>query len=790
MQNAGDVALAAAVDANERELVYKVEIDWNKNGLYTHALSDITDVVSSLSVQRDVNSSLPDEATLVEGFFTEQMTVRVGGTRPGDTSSIVDILAMWRTDSTLFGQPRTGVPIRAFIGHRVADGTITMPQQFQGYISSCKVDSSAREATLTCSGRPDAVRTVIDLPAFAMPPVTASFDGTELALKSNSQWAIDHILRQNGYYMSPPLHTKTFFAATLHGSPTVNWGHRSYFVTGEGTLQESSDPYLPGRPGWGLAWGGGSGWWAGIEAKGNFTNFGAKASQGICMQMQVNTDYAGSVFSGQNGALCAWWSNITYGSGTGFILRINPNRQLILDCNNGGSLTNTIIGPILGTGWQDVWCEIDIGATFATSTVRFPGVTASVDLSGLSTSPTNQVYTNCTIFAQLPMHDVQFTDRTGLATGATRYDPATWVPQADIDTGLNAVWGIPLRRGAASWDLLKEIVGAEFGVLGFTEAGRPFFKNRNTIRKASLTTVKTLDQSKVLTSFGMEEQSASVRNIISSTLKQRTIGAYSVASTRGYSNIYTLRDATAIMIPPGQTTLFITIDEPAALMSIGSPVQVSTTTWNDPAQPPVRHAFVTQTTGGVEVTTGVTIDSITPWAWQTTGIQDQARLIITNTSANFYRFETSDLQPALQLSGLPFFDAQPVSFQVSRSTSRALYGDRTLEIPANDWHQIGYSLQVVSLSLLKDLASPVPVVDDISAVGDCRLQLLDSVQIEDKGGLGGPMLCVVTGINRQLDASGGGAKLVDQLTVRAVAAPGKWILGHSIWSVLGQTTKL
>lgn len=50
MQNAGDTALATAVDSADRYVIHKLEVDWNRDGLYTHALSDLTSVVDRKSV--------------------------------------------------------------------------------------------------------------------------------------------------------------------------------------------------------------------------------------------------------------------------------------------------------------------------------------------------------------------------------------------------------------------------------------------------------------------------------------------------------------------------------------------------------------------------------------------------------------------------------------------------------------------------------------------------------------------------------------------------------------------
>jgi hypothetical protein len=793
VQNAGDVDLADAVNADVRRIVYKVEVDWNRDGLYTHTFSNLTTVVKSIGVNRDINNSLPQETTLVEGFHAAQLTIRLGGTRPGDAQTIAHTVSMWRTDSVLFGQSRTGVPVRVYIGHRFWNGIEVQPQQFQGVITDCRVVSSAREVTLICQDPSDGMRAAIDLPGWAMPEMISKYTGGSLVLKTNSQWVIDHVFRRNEYYMSPPCHAKTSFALTLHGSLAPERGHQAWFWIRDGGLTSEESPYLPGRPGWGLAWGGSSRWWAAVTYRSNFTNFAAAVNQTLVIQCQVNTDYADKVFPGQDGVLLSWSSGATYLSGSSWIVHITSTRRIMVNAYRDTSLVSSVLGPTLGTGWQDMWVEIELGASLATSTYRWVGGTStSVDLSGL-TNPVTVLYNRIVLFAQLPMHDLQISDRTGLATQATIYNAGAWTPEVDIDTGLNDVVGLPLRRGVNSWDLLKEVVAAEFGVLGFTEAGRPFFRNRDTVRRSTLTTVKTIDQVKVLSDFGLTERSGSVRNNVTINYASRFItgpnDAYGV-----YEVIYALKDPSQFLLPPGATTVDVTIDEPNAIVDTNALTQFTTAQWNDPASVigigDLKHGFVTVDTTGAAVTTGITATVLVPLSPQDTKQQDVLRIIFVNNTQSFVQFKTIDGHPALHVRGLKYFEGQTATLSYKRQGSITRYGERVLELPQSDWHQLPTSLQKVAVSLLKDLQTPVPVVDQIEAVGDCRLQLQDTVLVEDRGGLGGPMTCQVTGISRELtDLGDGKVKLTDRLSVRPLAAPGKWILGHPTWSILGQTTR-
>ena len=64
MQFADNFFLRIAVHDDRRALVYKLEADWNRNGLYDHALSDLTSVVKEIRVDRDLLPLLPQECRI------------------------------------------------------------------------------------------------------------------------------------------------------------------------------------------------------------------------------------------------------------------------------------------------------------------------------------------------------------------------------------------------------------------------------------------------------------------------------------------------------------------------------------------------------------------------------------------------------------------------------------------------------------------------------------------------------------------------------------------------------
>lgn len=801
MQNAADPNLATAVEASERYIVHKLEVDWNRNGAYGHALSDLTSVVRSLGISRDINGSLPAETTIVEGFMAAQMNITLGGKRPGDSDHIARLLSPWNASAPLFGDGRLSTPVRAWIGHRVASGSETLVKQFTGVISDFSVDSRNQTVSLICLDRADTLRAPIDLPLWALERGDALDPRANWRI--NSQWVIDYILRKNGLYMSPPAHSRAIYAATMHGSMIPEVGHMGFIDTssGRGIVTSETPVYIPGRPGWGLGYGGMNGqMFASAYARGQ-GGFEARSGNQISFQAQINFNHL-TVHAASTGLWTAYSSghqSTPLAFGTCIINRVLSTGQLQTEFRNGPTIFLTVLGPIIapGSGWQNVWTEITFGSPLSNSTIRFPGVTQTIDLSGLDVSgsfPNSYIWPFPAILAlaPFPMHDVQICNSTGLAPGSTLYDPNTWVPQVSLDPGLNNVSGLPLRRGVDSWNLLKEVVEAEFGVVGFDEDGVFFFKNRDTVRRQNLGVEKVLTEDKLITDIGLSERTGSVRNTIAAKISPRLVTPWvnSSGSNGQWDVVYKLADANAIVVPPGSSAYTVQLDTPAIVREFRTvdTNQMPAADWppevilSTPQYSAVRQHDLVEQTGVV-----LSIVTLPPNYGY-----DRISLQVFNPGLYPIVFASTNGDPALWVVGRKFDVSNESQFSVQRDSSIARYGSRVLEIPDSDWRQQEFSIGVVARSLLKDLRAPVPTIQRLVAVGDCRLQLQDTTTVRDTTVLGGTVYTTVTSVQRQLtaDASTGAAKLTDSLGVRPFAAPGKWILGHSEWGILGQTTKL
>lgn len=775
MQLPNDAALAAAVASNNRVVVSELKADWNRDGLYAHALSDLTEWVESVSVQRDIIGTLPEETTTIEGFIGAQLDFTLSGTRPRDSKDVVQLLSPLRADSPLYGDSRTGIPIKWRLGMQTAAGTIPMMDQFTGTISAFRADSGARTVVVSCLDGIESLHAPINLPVFQNP----DWESNQTRLgqyRINSHWVIDYVLRQNGIYQSPPMQPGCIYSATGHGSMVPELGHQFTLFTKQGTFTEDDTSTVPGK--WGYAYNGTGKFMSVWSARANaaFTPTVGRSwliqlmvyGPGVPLQISATGDFVVTISTD---------SSLFAPGATTLAYRIARTGQMFADFYNGASLINTIAGPSVSSvgGWQYCFVLVDFaGATLNNCAVSFPNESHSgVNLTGLSLAPVTYPYPAVMTGAGFPVQNIQINDATGIAPPF--YD-TSFVSQCDLDIGLNEFPALPLVRGSDSLDVLKSVIGSEFGVGGFSESGRFYFRNRNTVRKNNLQISRayTADQNLQLAA---SEPPGSVRNSVTTKVR----ASFRVSA---YQEVWTPSSTEDFQILPGTNTFRVTLDRPCLLNDFSPLTFTSMAFWDvepTPSQSHKFHAIDSLNNPVPGVTVAVRFDPVAL-------AQGRDEVIITVTSpiADTVRFSTTDGRPALSIDGLPAVDGAETLQTYERANSIARFRRQVLPLDLDPWRQLQKFQQPIALGLLKDLKAPIPIFDQIQVVGDPRSQLQDSLQLGDTEGLGGPVTVGIEALRRDLS----GGKLTDQLTVRMFSRPGRWILGDPVLSILGSTTIL
>lgn len=776
MQLSTDAALARAALSESRVVVSKLEADWNRDGLFNHSLSDLSEWVESIAVQRDVTGTLPTETTTVEGFIGAQLDLTLGGIRPQDQLSLMQLVSPLRADSPIYSSGRVGIPIRWRLGLQTDAGTLPMMDQFTGTITSSRADSAAGTITMSCLDGTEKLHAPINLPIFAM----ADWESNQLRtsqFRINSHWVIDYVLRQNGIYQSPPAPASgCIYSVTGHGSMIPEIGHQFQFFTKVGGFNENSVSTVPGH--WGYAFNGNSecvSYWS-ARANGPFTPVNGKS---WLIQMMVNGDQVPfqPTVAGDAVVTISTGSGLFELGATTLSFRIARTGQMFADFYNGSSLIQTIGGTSVATGfgWQYAFVRVDFaGATLNSCGVSFPNVSSSgVNLSGLTANPVSYPYPGVSTIVPFPVQNIQISDVTGIANP---YYDTSFVSQCDLDIGLNEFTSLPLVRGSDSLDVLKSVIGAEFGVAGFNESGRFFFRNRNTVRRNNLNISRTYTADHGL-QLAITERQGSVRNSV--TTKTR-----SSFRTNKYDEVWATRTTDDFIAPNGLSTYRVILSQPCLLNDFSPLNFTSMAFWDLEPNSSQSHKFhAISAITGIPVTTATVQVRLDPVALA----QGRDEVIITVTNpGDPIKFATTDGRPALSIDGLLAIDGAETVQTYERAASIARYSRQTLPLEQDPWRQIQRFVQPVALGLLKDLKAPVPVFDQIQVIGDPRVQLQDSLQVSDPAGLGGPVSVRVEALRRDFSSN----KLTDQLTIRMFSSPGRWVLGDPVLSILGVTTIL
>lgn len=783
MQLSGDTALAAAVDAEAREPVIRVEIDWNRDGLYSHAYSDVTSVIGNISLSRDSAGTLPEEITFVEGYASSRLSMTLVGQRPQDSDLIARLFQPFNVSGPLYTIARPMTPIRYLAGLREADGTVDYITRFTGVLTEFSVNADDDTVNISALDNSEKMRAPITLPVAAAIDTQAYMGGDEADWRINSQWLVDFIARKNGIYASPPPHSRCLFSVTGHGSMIPDIGTGAFFYPSGTPIYPTTNMWTQSRFGTMLAMNGTQDLTPSVSGYGDrFVYFGAGNAYSFQIQGLFGRDNNLDPSVASNYAIgCSLYHPANNGAGGFITFWVNTAGFLQVKFYHLNGVTSlTVTGPQVASGaaaWHDVRIRIHMPDPLTSCTIRWEldgvvSTTSGVNVSGYFGGFKFQELPVVILGSRVPISNMQLCEATNLADTATFYNPTSFVPQADIDVGLNRLSGLPEARGVDSYDLMKEIVNAEFGQAGFTESGRFFFKNRDNARRDTLTVNKSVNTVLNLSSISLTERADSVRNIISVNTSERRMGGRT-------GPVFELDNVNQFIAPSGLTEFFIPLGESLS-PNFGELIFYNSAAWDDYDNlvGPYVSAFC-----AVDTTNFTECPNVRVWA---VPMPDEylIKLVVENPYSISIRFENIGGDPTLQIAGFPIYDAPTVATLFSRASSIAKYGQRVFEISAGPFVQKIESFETISLALLKDMVNPTPVITSATIEGDPRLQINDSIYTLDQR-LGGPIRSAVYGIDHQFSPEDG---MTDTLALRVVAYPGRWILNDPVYGVLNVTT--
>jgi len=734
--------LAAAILAQERSPVVLVEVDWARNGYGgPGTIDDLTPMVADLRVSRALTTDLPEQARPFSGIAAASATVVLAR---NDESAAGQHAAWWfspyNTASPIYGYDRKGAPARVSVGFRTSAGAEYV-RLLTGRVRRLAVDSGQRTATLELVDNREALARQVTLPMIIADDGTVAGGANKPGL--TGAFLADWVLRQCGFYASPPVRASCKLSATMHGSgwPEVGTLH-DFYGANYTTLAFPPDGFTHPTPA--------AKWVASVTTSGTssqvlYYNLSATASANTGGRLLVEGWWRFNDIGGTDHS--AIWHAFHEGTSTPFVSAwVDATGRLQVDVNRGGAGTNVSTGTAGPSGFANatwyyigVYCEFN--STDMNVWLRKNGATTGpVNLATVNHSAEllDRLYVaqgNAASFARDYLDGnteaVQVTtqDFAGDPDGAGAWNDA-FVPAAQVMAGRNSLIATPVMREQA-WTVLQQLADAELGTAGCLEDGTPFFRDRTFFTVAPQTvSQRTLRATDAITDLGSDESTDSVRNHIAVHAAPPTVQAS--------KDVWKL--VTLVSVPAnGSKTFWAQFDTPAG--------NLDTTPGSHTAVTTSRYNASTARDGAGSVVSNLT--------WAVTPFAQSAKIVVTNPNAftvwlvgNTGVTGVTAGAPSLVLHGdLVLFDAtaddtsgvlsvnQHQRLEASDATSIAAFGEQLYEESGNPFLQDLDSIGLKATDLLAMLKDGKPTLQGLGIVADPRLQLGDRVTVVDAAGL-------------------------------------------------------
>lgn len=767
MQRPDDERLAAHIagEDGERRPAMRFEVDWTGAGDW----QDMTAAVDELAPERSLTGDLPEEAGLIDGFTSSTCKVTLTGAVEvnGEVWPVVDALSPFVPGSLRQGRQLVQARARASLGMVLDDGPVLL-QQWEGPIR--ELSAAAGDGTVELSGvdPSDRLRAPITLPTYA--EFITHAHRRPWAITVNTQWLVDHVLRANGIYASPPTRDDAILSCTGHGGVVAERGFNGAPISVNLGAPPGAGLWVEGSHPWGML---------GTPENVSGGTVGYQEFYGITDGLNPPVR-----FEAGNGVGFSFWLHLSERDdfGASFENRLiqirptfekdDPNAEprLFLSFRSGGALYaglvtagNVIRGTSLFYAGQDPWCFVGVHYRWTSNTnmqirVRVNGQTKDFNVAGTPAvnPPVNAFeggYRPC-----LQLNAYLTRSWTNLQAWVGYDQPPASGPwpgevhesQAVVARGNNELRYLPDVTNADSWELLKEAVAAEFGVHTFDEFGRYSFRPRTDERDPIVDV--TFDVDANLSDFGYSTSTDSVRNIVGITTGAKYHS--------GEFQTVVKADDVEQFIVPGRTTRVFELPWPYGAAGHQSGTlpyhknEGETTLWPEWGSD-VAHGFTFSyetTSGNGRWWNGDSRNHSIVVRWS----QIDARTVqirVINSGATRVRLATpanpdgsGSGEPAFRIGGWPLVD-EPDHVEQIRATDAqiaAQLGERVLSLDKTDWRQHPPALRPVAGALLRALATEVAVLEDLPVVGDPRVQVGDVAAVRFRDQLAPIVGTVVT----------------------------------------------
>lgn len=740
----GNADLAAALEGNNRVYAVNLLADWAGDGNYGHTHSDLSEAVESLGYDRTAGNDLPEETTLIQGYQVGSLRVQLVGTVAG--TEVTELFSTYRSTSPLVGEDLVGTLMKFTVTVETAGGSVEVPQ-FLGVLRSVSVSSSERVVDLEVLDYAATLASRVDLPS-------ASIFAREKGQYplTTTQWLVDHALRKSGVYATPAFRDDAIFAATGHGGLAAEVGFNGLISTWyANSVAEWTDSVWPGILATGASW------------ATTRTGLGALGMCAWCAATS-NVDMAVS----GNGFAAGMWiyagASMTNVSPAGardifrFIVGSNDDpsapedAMLILVMDSAGVIEAQLytysggfvsIHQTAFTGserWQFLGVHFGREGSNLRATIHLDGVNSS----SVVTAPFFSTLNKCMgvkVGLSRPWSDIQVWPVGTAPTGTWPLESTSHTPEATIPEGRARFSYLPENSQASGLSLLKDAVGAEYGHFGFDEAGNFFYEEADYSPADTANPDRVITNEFPLTDLGSDRLLDSVRNKITSTVREQYWSSLSGG----------------ILFEAEESSSFVVAANSTAVVQI-SLTRLPQGSYMFPAQRLPRTTTVDYEAGArgfVAVNNGGTTEQTSVWVkFEQTGIRT-GQVTIRNGTSGAIRLETSQGDPALRVFGYESTRLKDVVFDAIDTPSVDKYTEREFGIAPSQWRSDPGPYRNIAGELLTQLRKPVTTLKEVHMIGDPRDQIGDLHEIQDPDGLGEPIYGKVQGIARSYSRSSG-----------------------------------
>lgn len=801
-------------------------------------VDNVTSNTASLSIDRNLSGTLPDQVSYVEGASAAKMSADlITGITDDENKD-----AAWQFSPynpaglhNVSKTQRVRVGAKAYVDITKADGTITSIQKFVGTTRDVDVSVKSRTADLVSLDKREQMTGTITLPIV---------DGAMQGL--NASAFVSFALQKSGLNIAPPIRDNCKIYMPMHGTMKPMVGGYSSFTSQriKATATDNGTNPLPGSPSGTPEFIQGP-FFKALNSRGyDASATSANKYLSVVGSILPQTDTGLDLYSKQNaaGIITVWlkMNSSFYASAANL-----PN--------TGISGTHSPFACSLWTTGKDTFIEFGIESTgemyFAARNLDTPTYPLSVKKFSTDTVPTDGAWhlfewqydmrnpsgrqycrmrwdnrtwvswndtTNpfgdiskansavpntdswsvgvAEFFASVPVSDVQISsiqDGQGLdnAPASKEYG---WVgPGHDLNYSSLELTANTHTDPQEAWDLVTTVASAERAHVFFDEAGlfhyRPLSWHAGTDAQTLQKTVTSLDH---ITEFDVTHSVDTVRNVVTGSAT-----TYQVARDTA---IFSTTDT--FELPAGKSTIIhLNFDKPVSYVNADYNLGVESCAWPDSAIPWPGYpgsSFVSgvmsirKTNQSSTVATNK-VSNIPPAKVYKVG-PNFIELIVSNP--NWFTvwisndgqtfFDAANMtamqalgSPSLILRGTNVIPDSTVPYIFADSASINKYGEQNMQLSSNEYIQNLSSLTAYAGSVLGDLKEPVPTAK-ITVIGDPRLELGDRIRVQDPEGNTFNDDFWIQGIGENFSPSGG---YTQNLTLRKAYSVLYWALdtGHT-----------